>query len=273
MRHQQNRINIGIFGYGNMGRAIASQLKNSSLISSKVNLAVYSLGINRIYKTRIAHSLEELLDTCRIVFLCIKPQDFYLLKPVYAKAGKKPVVISIMAGVNIANIKKIITGTRIVRIMPNLPLQIGRGVIGWYLKKAEFKPKELKLLDKIFSSFGMSVYLKKEKKVDAITAISGSGPAYVFLFMDALIKAAIKLGFNQDEAIKIVRQTIDGSISFTSHFDSADLKKLIQTVKSPGGTTEAALKTLNINNFYKRWQEATARAYQRAQEISSYEIK
>lgn len=133
MHHQQNKINIGIFGYGNMGRAIAAQLQSSSLISPKVNLTVYSLGISRVYKICVAHSLQELLDACQIVFLCVKPQDFYLLKPVYAKAGKKPVVISIMAGVNVANIKKMITGARIVRIMPNLPLKVGQGVIGWYL--------------------------------------------------------------------------------------------------------------------------------------------
>ena len=146
MRHQQNKINIGIFGYGNMGRAIVAQLQNSSLISLKANLAVYSSGINRLNKIRVAYSLKELLDTCQIAFLCVKPQDFYLLKPVNT-IREKPIVISIMAGVNVANIKKIITGTRIVRIMPNLPLQVGKGVIGWYLNKREFKFSELKLLD------------------------------------------------------------------------------------------------------------------------------
>ena len=273
MSHKQNRINIGIFGYGNMGRAIATQLQGSSLILPKVNIAIYSLGISRIYKTRIAHSLEELLDTCQIVFLCVKPQDFYLLKPIKAKHSKKTIIISIMAGINIANIKKIISGARIVRIMPNLALRVGRGVVGWCLNKGEFKFNELKLLDKIFSSFGVSVYLTNEKKVDAITAISGSGPAYVFLFADALIQAAVKLGFSRQEAIKIVRHTIGGSMSFADSKGANDFKKLIWIVKSPGGTTAAALKALNVNDFYQRWKRATTQAYRRAQEISSYEIK
>jgi pyrroline-5-carboxylate reductase len=178
-----------------------------------------------------------------------------------------------MAGVPIARIKNVFSNGRIIRTMPNLPLQVGEGLVGWSTNKRQFSEAELRLVEEIFSAFGQSIYVNNEKKLDAITAVSASGPAYVFLFIDALVKAAEKLGFDKKQSETLVLKTITGSVSYLQAQDKKDLEQLIKKVASKGGITEVALKELKIDNFYKQWQKAIAKAHQRARQLSSYEPK
>lgn len=267
----QTKITIGILGFGHMGQAIFKLLKSQKQFKNSADFLIHDSKPAAGIKT--APDIESLLAKSDIVFLCVKPQDFYKLNRLENKTPSKTILISIMAGVKIANIKKIFPGFRTVRTMPNLALQAGEGVIGWHFDKNEINSTERKFLDQVFSLFGLSIYLPNEKMIDAITAISGSGPAYIFLFIDVLIKAAIKLGFSQSDAEKIVMQTVIGSTVYARSLGQPNFDQLIKTVQSPGGTTEAAFKTLNINAIYKEWQKATAEAYRRAQEISSYDLK
>lgn len=157
--------------------------------------------------------------------------------------------------------------------MPNLPLQVGQGVIGWYLKKNAFSVTERALLEKIFSVFGFSIPLRSERMLDVLTAIAGSGPAYVFLFANALTKAARRLGFSKTVAEQIITQTISGSIAYAVCHKEYRFDRLIRSVQSKGGTTAAALKTLCVPQYYRQWRRAITEAYRRAQEISSHEIR
>lgn len=261
--YKKQAINIGIFGFGNMGQAISRVLGHSQEFKS----TVFIYDRNKLKDTKTELDLESLFVKCDYVFLAIKPQDFQKLKPL--GAIKSPaIVISLMAGIKISNIKKVFSNCRIVRAMPNLPVQIGQGVTGWYLDEKQFSANELKPLNAIFSQLGLSVKLQNEKMIDAITAISGSGPAYVFLFIDSLIKAALNLGFKQAEAEKIVMQTLVGSLEYINRIDKPDLGDLIKRVQSKGGTTEAALRSLDTKLFYKQWQQATNQAYRKSQQIS-----
>lgn len=273
MRAKRKKITIGIFGYGNMGRAIATQLRTVPALKTAVTVVIHSLGVRHIRGLRCVASANDLLAVSDLVFLCVKPQNFYQLKPFSRRDSRRLTVISIMAGVRLANVQKIFLGAKVVRTMPNLALRVGQAVIGWYLKKDSFSSTERALLEKIFSAFGFSVALRNERLLDALTAISGSGPAYVFLFANALIKAARRIGFSQREAEKIVVQTITGSLAYAASFGEYDFEHLIRLVQSRGGTTEAALNTLSVTDYYRQWQKAIARAYRRAQEISSHEIK
>ncbi len=273
MRSKNIKTAIGIFGYGNMGRAIVTRVRTLSAFRAKDAIAVFSHNASKAHTVKTVSSAAELFGTSRVVFLCIKPQDFYKLAPFTTEESRHLIIISIMAGVRTANIRNIFPGARVVRTMPNLPIQIGEGVIGWCLTKAEFSSTEYTLLEKLFSVFGLSVPLRDEGMLDALTAIVGSGPAYVFLFANALIRSAESLGFDKKTAERIVLQTMQGSLAYASAQRECNLNKLILKVQSKGGTTEAALKKLDVAHFYAEWKQAIAEAYRQAQVISSYESK
>lgn len=267
----KHKITIGIFGFGNMGKAIFKLLKAWPRFKESADFLIFDA--KPVKGVKAAESLEFLLKKCQIVFLCVKPQDFYKLNRLEIERSAKTILISIMAGVKTANIKKIFSGFRIVRAMPNLALQIGEAVAGYFLDKNEFKPAERELLERIFSLFGLGISLPNERMIDALTAVAGSGPAYVFLFIDVLIKAAVKIGFSRPEAEKIVLQTIIGSSMYARSLGRPNFAELIKTVQSPGGTTEAAFNSLAVEAIYEGWQKALTEAYRRAREISSYDVK
>jgi pyrroline-5-carboxylate reductase len=274
MKKINDQFSVGILGFGNMGQAIFSLLKKQSVFARNAKFYVCSLGINELKGAICIKEKEKLLEKCDFVFLCVKPQEFYQMEFPKCFSKRNPILISIMAGVRIENIEGITGCRKIVRAMPNLPLQIGRGVTGWYANKKLFEKDELKFIDNIFSYFGKSFFVSSEEKIDAITAISGSGPAYVFLFLDAIVKSAVKLGFSQNQAEEMVAETVIGSTEyFLKIKPGTKLEELILKVKSKKGTTEAALNELDVNNFYKKWESAIRKARARSKEISSYEIK
>ncbi len=267
MANYKKKLNLGIFGFGHMGQAIFRLLLKQYKINSKLNFFIYSLGVKQVKRATCLSNLEELIKKCDIIFICVKPQDFYALNKTYKAPGK--IIVSIMAGVKVAKIKKIFPSSKIIRAMPNLPLLVGQGVIGWRAEKTINK-KELKLIKNIFSAFGYSLIVKTEDELDKITALTGSGPAYVFLFFNALIKSAVALGFSPKIAKPMITKLILGSLEYVDERNE-NLVDLINQVKSRGGTTEAALKKIDLNKFYEQWRNAIYQAYLKAKELSSYE--
>jgi len=264
------KINIGIFGYGNMGQAIFKLLRKSQ-VGRQLNFYVCSIGQKNIKNATLLNSLDQLINHSGIIFLCVKPQDFYNLKPL---APNNKIFISIMAGVKITNIKKIVNSPNVIRVMPNLPLQVGRGVIAWYVDAARLTKNQSDLINKLFSAFGYNFKVKTEDDLNKITAISGSGPAYVFLFIDALIKSAISLGFAKKQAEEIVLYLLTGSLEYYKSVKNLySPGQLINMVKSKKGTTAAALNKLNTAKFYEAWRLAVSAAYKRAGQISNYGLK
>lgn len=270
--NRKRKRTVGILGYGNMGQAILSLFLTRTRLKTDFNLTVCSLGVDEVPGARCVKSIENLFAESDLIFICIKPQEFYQLKPFGRDLSEDKPVISIMAGISIAKIQKIFLGAKVMRVMPNLPLRVGKGVIGWYSPKQLFNLAEQELFAKIFPEFGLSVPLQDERQLDAITAISGSGPAYVFLFANALVKVAEKIGFDHATAKKIVGQTITGSLAYADS-QTEDFNELIAKVKSKGGTTEAALGDLGVADYYERWQSAVQSAYRRSIEISDDDTK
>jgi len=254
-----------------MGQAILKLLQKQPELKNRLNFFVHSIGVKKITKTVCLNSFDKLIKKCDIIFLCLKPQDFYNLKPI---AANNKIFISIMAGVRLKNIKKIVNSKKIVRVMPNLPLQVGQGVIAWFADEKQLAKSQLAIIKNLFSGFGLSFKASRESELDKITALTGSGPAYVFLFINALIKAGVTLGFSEKQTEQIILQLVTGSVEYyKNQKNNYSLDELIKLVKSKKGTTEAALDKLNVNKFYKQWQLAVDRAYKRAQAISNYEIK
>jgi pyrroline-5-carboxylate reductase len=185
-----------------------------------------------------------------------------------AISGKK-LVISIAAGVRTANIASVLGNVPIVRAMPNTPALIGEGASALFAN-AKAKPK-LAAAKSIFSAVGQVVVVENEKLIDAVTAISGSGPAYYFLFMEHLIKAAAKLGLRGDLAKNLVLQTAKGAALLAVDADkkNEDVSELRRKVTSRGGTTEAALKIFEQKGIGNIIADAAEAAFKRSQKLSA----
>ena len=174
--------------------------------------------------------------------------------------------MSIMAGVQTSTIIDQIGCDRVIRIMANTPSQVGSGATAWTASptvSAEMRKFAAKMLD----SFGLQVYFEDEKLVDIATALSASGPAYVFVFIEALIDGAVQLGMSNADARALAIQMVLGSAELAKRTGKhpADLRNM---VTSPGGTTAAALHALESNGFRKASIEAIVAAYQRGEELN-----
>lgn len=235
-------------------------------------------GVNHIAVIE-PHALQESLPDVRffsaldkipegfkpgIVVFAIKPQQMDDALPEYAaRFGTKPLYLSIAAGKSLAYLaKQLGEDAAIVRAMPNTPALINQGITA-LASNDNVHAEQIDMTTALMNAVGKTVWVE-ENKMDAVTAISGSGPAYVFLFMEALHKAAMASGLSDDVATALVRQTVKGSALLAEENDFADLRK---NVTSPGGTTEAALAVLQNGGFEKLIGEAVAAAVKRAGEI------
>jgi len=203
-------------------------------------------------------------------FIGVKPQSLDEIKLKLKGLSKKNVTfVSMLAGIKINRLEDIIgKDESIVRIMPNLPAEILKGVTAVKENK-RVEPKQSKNLALLLEAFGETVKIVEERKFDAVTAISGSGPAYIFLIAELMTEVGINLGLSYDEAFKLVKHTIDGAGSLIVN-SSLKPQKLRENVTSPGGTTHEALAVLmnKDNGLPKIFSAAIKAAAQRSKELS-----
>lgn len=221
--------------------------------------------LRRKYKVTTA-DLATAVKKADIIIIAVKPQDIDgVLESMSALAGKK-LVISIAAGITTSYLeKKLGAGVRVIRTMPNMPAQIGEGITAICGGKL-VKNADIKLAQKIFSYVGKTIVVD-ESLIDAVTAVSGSGPAYVFLFVECMMKAAGEIGFDEKSAKELVYQTLLGSAHLlTQSKDSA--AELRAKVTSKGGTTQAATDVFTAHNIEKTFIEALQAAKTRAGELA-----
>lgn len=264
-------MKVLIAGVGNMGKTYAKSL----LVSHFTKPADLFLlekqptdddGFKSIPGSNRLTAASEAIRQIDILILAVKPQDFPLLageiKP-YLHEGQ--MVLSIMAGIRMQAISEALGVTKVVRSMPNLPAQIGMGMTVFTCLPALDK-KELFIIQNLLNTTGKSVYVEDENRIDAATAISGSGPAYVYYFMESMIQAAIKMGFTQNEAELMVNQTLMGAVNLHNRYDLT-CGEWIKRVASKGGTTEAALSVFNKNELSAKIEEGLFSALNRAREL------
>ena len=203
-------------------------------------------------------------------FIGVKPQSLDEIKLKLKGLTKKNVTfVSMLAGIKINRLEDIIgKDESIVRIMPNLPAEILKGVTAVKENK-RVEPKQSKNLALLLEAFGETVKFVEERKFDAVTAISGSGPAYIFLIAELMTEVGINLGLSYDEAFKLVKHTIDGAGSLIVN-SSLKPQKLRENVTSPGGTTHEALAVMmnKDNGLPKIFSAAIKAAAQRSKELS-----
>ena len=264
-------MKVLIVGYGNMGKTYANSFISSRFIKPEdifvlVRNENYSAIESSIPKSNFSHIATEKITDFDIVILAVKPQDFDVLahsiKP-YLKDSQ--IIFSVMAGITISKLIAQLSCSKIVRSMPNIPTQIGMGMTV-FTASANVDRKELFIIQNLINTTGKSVYVENEKLIDAATAISGSGPAYVFYFMQSMIKAAVDLGFNESEAELLVNQTFMGSVAIQNSYSLSN-EEWITKVASKGGTTESALQVFEKGVLEKTIIEAVKAANDRALEL------
>ncbi len=260
-------MQISFIGGGNMARAIISGLKNHHFNMRDISVvepdAKKRILLNRELGVQVYDNIDEILNTNTIV-LAVKPQQ---LKDVCLKIAslfntslvKNQLVISIAAGIKSTNIASWLPNTAVVRVMPNTPAQIQAGVSALYATP-NVSALQREQATTILSAVGATLWLDNEAKMDAVTAISGSGPAYVFYLIEALQEAACDLGLLPDEAKLLALQTFAGA-SLLAAQSAEDVKILRSQVTSKGGTTEQgilALEAADIKSIMKRATKAAA---------------
>lgn len=206
----------------------------------------------------------------KVVVLAVKPQR---LDPVLAdlrgSLEASALVISIIAGAAIDRIAAGLSHDVIVRSMPNTPAQIGEGITVWTAAPAVTHAQKVEARE-ILGAFGDEIFLEEERFLDMATALSGTGPAYVFLFMEAMVDAGVHLGFSRRVAETLVAKTFRGSVDFYSmNDDPVHLARLRNQVTSPGGTSAAALYYLEKAGFRTAVSRAIWAAYERSRELGS----
>lgn len=263
---------VGFIGAaGNMAGAIIDGILNNKTINEN-QLYLFDLNLEGLKKytaskVNVVSSVSELTSSCKYVFVCSKPQGMSLLLGELKKHLKPDqCVVSIAAGVTTKTIESYFEfNCKVVRTIPNTPLLLSLGATG--ICKNEFASQEdLEFVQDIFSSCGVSV-LCEESQMNTVTAISGSGPAYVFKFAKAVMQAADELGFDSGDALTLFSQTLFGSAKMLVDSGMTPTE-LIKMVTSPNGTTQAANESFDSNDFEGIVVKAVKAAKNRGDELS-----
>ena len=265
-------MKISIVGCGNMGLAYARSFLKYNLVS-KENLllvekneerkkALEKLDIGNV----VSHFNKEITEY-DIIILAVKPQDFASISEGLKGAlSSKNIILSIMAGITIKQLEEKLGHKTIVRAMPNSPAQVGMGITA-FTSAADITIEQLKKAENLLGSTGRTVFFENEGLLDAVTALSGSGPAYFFYIVKHMIDAGVKMGMEPSVASLLVKQTMLGSFELINNANQS-LDELIAAVRSKGGTTEAALKQFSEGHLGEVLIKGILAAEARAKELS-----
>jgi len=262
-------LNIGFIGSGNMTEATISGMINNNFIPK--NIYILDVDKKRIdymvnrYKV-VAFNTEDFFSNSDVLVLAVKPQIVSKVLTEYKDFIKKShLLISIAAGISIDNISSLISTEKIIRVMPNTPALISRGISALTYKSHIINDIDKEIVEKIMESIGEFVWLE-ETQMNAVTALSGSGPAYVYRFIDAMIDGGVLVGLPKELARKLVLETVLGSTLMVKETEKSP-KELEDQVTSPGGTTIHGLISMEKNNFSCSIREGVKAAYLRAIEL------
>jgi pyrroline-5-carboxylate reductase len=264
-------MKIASIGGGNMGEAMLAAILGKKLGTPKA-ITVSDIAPARLrhlepkYGVAVTASNLEAISGKDVVVLAIKPQNLAEVMPeLGGKLKSSQLVLSIIAGAKIDTLSKGLKHGAVVRAMPNTPAQIGEGMSVW-TATAEVTEKQKASAKAILGAMGKELYVDDESYLDMATAVSGSGPAYFFLMVEALVDAAVKIGLPRDMARELVLQTMLGSAKFIQQ-SGEEPAELRRKVTSPGGTTAEALLRLEKGRFSQLLIEAVKAAYDKAKRL------
>lgn len=263
--------NLAIIGAGAMGEAMITGLLKTGLARPEQIIAAEPRPARRSelqsrYGIGVTEHNREALANAQVLILAIKPQLVsQVLPPLHGHMQPDAICLSILAGTPIATIAEHLGHSAVVRAMPNTPAQIGAGMSVWTCTPAVSPPQQ-EWARAILSALGEEHFVATEHELDMATALNGSGPAYVFLILEAMVDAGVHLGFSRTVAERLVLQTMVGSARYALESEQ-HLAQLRNGVTSPAGTTAAALSVLERGGLRATISDAIWAAYHRSQEL------
>ncbi len=261
--------NICFIGGGNMAQALIGGLISRGLPPTRITVSDPVEKVRLLLAEKDVCVTDDNIAAIRdadIVLFAVKPQVLAsVLKPLKGLFEGK-LVMSIVAGAEIATIATLLATDRIVRVMPNTPALVQTGAHGLYATDA-VDSKDRELASQVLAATGLTLWVNSEAQIDAVTAVSGSGPAYFFYMMESMIRAGKNLGLDEKVATALTLQTALGAaqMAITSSNTPAELRK---NVTSPNGTTQAALEVFDRAQISQNIQAALAAAQKRSQELA-----
>lgn len=264
-------MKILVIGGGNMGQTYMQSFLRSHIASEEQMMILEkseekARELAKLNLGTIHGTPETCIAGAELIILAVKPQDApQVYDQIKSLVTRDQILLSIMAGVRIDTLRNAIGLEKIIRAMPNLPSQISRGMTV-FTSTTEVNRDELIAVQNLLNTTGKTLFVKNEDLLDSATAISGSGPAYVFYFMESLMEAAEKLGFSKSEAELLSWQTFQGTVDLF-HKNDFSCQEWIRRVSSRGGTTEAAIQSYESENVKSGIINGALAAYRRAREL------
>ncbi|KQS25506.1 pyrroline-5-carboxylate reductase [Dyadobacter sp. Leaf189] len=265
-------MKIAIIGCGNMGMAFARAFLKFDLVK-KEDFLLVEKSVDRMESLTsfqpgvITGVIGPQIGEYDLIILSVKPQDFASVGQSLQEVVKpNQVVLSIMAGITIQSIQNTLQHKAVIRAMPNTPAMLGMGITA-YAASPEVDIQQLRRVENLINATGRSVFLENEEQLNAVTALSGSGPAYFFYVVKAMIEAGKEMGFEESVAALLVKQTMLGSYHLINTADKS-LDDLIKAVASKGGTTEAALREFEGGELDDTLKKGIIAAQVRSTELS-----
>jgi len=266
-----SKTRIAFIGAGNMAASLIGGLRAKGLEAAQIRAS--DPGEETRARVSAEHGIEvfadnaQAIDGADVVVLAVKPQAMKTVCEAI-RPSLKPgqLVVSIAAGITCASMNNWLGAQPIVRCMPNTPALLRQGVSGLFAT-AQVSAEQRQQAQELLSAVGVALWLDEEQQLDAVTAVSGSGPAYFFLLIEAMTAAGVKLGLPADIAAQLTLQTALGAahMAVSSDVDAAELRR---RVTSPGGTTEAAIKSFQANGFEALVEKALGAAAHRSAEMA-----
>lgn len=264
-------MKITFVGGGNMAKALLGGLMKRGYSPSGLRVVEQSQercdALHDEFAIRACTELEVAIKHADVVILAVKPQQLQSLSHQLKALLKGQLIISIAAGIRTADLSRWLDCQNIVRCMPNTPALIRSGVTGLYALPA-VRPEDCHRAEAILAAVGSTLWLEDEAMLDAVTAVSGSGPAYVFYFLEAIQQAAYELGFDEEESRRLALDTFMGAVRLAES-SPEEVAVLRDRVTSKNGTTERALKLMEAYQVKKNVVLAIHAAAERAQEMGN----
>lgn len=268
---------IAFIGSGVMGEAMIKGMLNRGLTTADCITASDPWKerleyIGREYNVHATSSNVEAAQGADVVVLSIKPQSLPKVgEELHNRLSKEALVISIIAGTRVNTLRTKLFHDRIVRVMPNTPAQVGKGMSVW-TATAHVSPEQRKQTETLLGAFGEQLQVEEEGFLDMATGLSGSGPGFIMLMLEAMIDAGVHMGFSRREATQLVAQTFEGSVALM-RATGTHPAELRNQVTSPGGTTAAGLYELEKDAMRATLSRAIFAAYRRSQELGELSEK
>jgi pyrroline-5-carboxylate reductase len=264
-------MKISFIGGGNMGEAIIASLLTKKLAKPS-DITVSDVMeprrdfLKQKYGVAVTDNNKTAVTGKDVIVLAVKPQQMQqALAGIKGTLKPSQLVLSIAAGVTISAISKALEHNVIVRSMPNTPAQLGLGMTGW-TATPEVTPAQKALAQQVLGAMGKEIYFKDEAALNMVTAVSGSGPAYFYLFAEALIDGGVAIGLDRQQAEVLVKQTMLGAARLMESSDKTPAE-LRRNVTSKGGTTEQAIKVFEESGLARIAGEAVKAACRRSEEL------